>query len=457
MAGTGKLSRLLWLAVASLALTMPASAADNSAPVIDLAQRDYDRLIADGEYLEAANSIKLILSKFLQDPDYDNLVYGQLLTQLASAQYLGGQYSTAIENFELAIEAIILARDRLNSELIAPLLGMSRSLMAAERYAEAESAYQQTLHVHQVNYGFFGLDKAEVVNELSEACFSQGDYDAANNMQKAYVTIVEHDYQGKNLGRVPSLFSQAEMLYRTDDTFRSLNAYRRIIELIEDADGPNSMELLPAFTAICDILINNRVVDGEDGTEKAMRYMRRAVLIMENSDSASDLDKANVYINVGDFLSTKTANRGVVVRNYELGWRYLDANPDLHAFRDETFDNAVLLNPMPSGSPPAMRDLIEDASDPLLAKNGHIIIGYDVDEGGRSDNVRVVESVPKGLYDYMVKNHVDDFAFRPRFEAGRPVRSPDQTFELRFSVGEEELPEELRQNMTEVATADVTQ
>ena len=457
MAGTGKLSRLLWLAVASLALTMPASAADNSAPVIDLAQRDYDRLIADGEYLEAANSIKLILSKFLQDPDYDNLVYGQLLTQLASAQYLGGQYSTAIENFELAIEAIILARDRLNSELIAPLLGMSRSLMAAERYAEAESAYQQTLHVHQVNYGFFGLDKAEVVNELSEACFSQGDYDAANNMQKAYVTIVEHDYQGKNLGRVPSLFSQAEMLYRTDHTFRSLNAYRRIIALIEDADGPNSLELVPAFTAISDILINNRVVDGEDGTEKAMRYMRRAVLIMENSDSASDLDKANVYINVGDFLSTKTANRGVVVRNYELGWRYLDANPDLHAFRDETFDNAVLLNPMPSGSPPAMRDLIEDASDPLLAKNGHIIIGYDVDEGGRSDNVRVVESVPKGLYDYMVKNHVDDFAFRPRFEAGRPVRSPDQTFELRFSVGEEELPEELRQNMTEVATADVTQ
>ena len=120
-------------------------------------------------------------------------------------------------------------------------------------------------------------------------------------------------------------------------------------------------------------------------------------------------------------------------------------------------DDAILLNPMPSGSPPAMRDLIEDSSDPLLAKNGHIIVGYDIDEGGRSDNIRVVESVPEGLHDYMVKNHVGGFAFRPRFEAGEPVRSPDQTFELRFSVGEEELPEELRQNMTEVATADVTQ
>ena len=122
MARQGKASPLQWLAIASLALTLPASAADlstdnstdNSAPVIDLVQRDYDRLIADGEYLEAANSIKLILSKFLQDPDYDSLAYGQLLTQLASAQYRGGQYSTAVENFELAIEAITLARDRLN-------------------------------------------------------------------------------------------------------------------------------------------------------------------------------------------------------------------------------------------------------------------------------------------------------------------------------------------------------
>ena len=56
-----------------------------------------------------------------------------------------------------------------------------------------------------------------------------------------------------------------------------------------------------------------------------------------------------------------------------------------------------------------------------------------------------------------MKNHVRGFAFRPRFEAGEPVRSPNQTFELRFSFDEEELPEELRQNTTKVATADAIQ
>jgi tetratricopeptide (TPR) repeat protein len=450
-------SPLSWLVLTSLAFTLPALAQDDSAPAFDLVQRDYDRLIADGEYLEAANSIKLILSEILQDPDYDGMVYGQLLTQLATAQHLAGSYPTAIENFELAVEAIELASDRLDGELIAPLLGMSRSMMADGRYLEAERSYLRTLHIHQVNFGFSGLDKAAIVDELSEAYFEMGDFEAANNMQKSYVTIVEHNYPGKNIERVPSLFSQAEMLYRTEKILRSLNAYKRLIALIEDADGPESMALLPAFTAIADILINNRIVDGEDGGDKAMRYLRRGAAITEKNENASDFDKAKVFIMMGDFLSVQTPDRDTVIDNYKRGWQYLDANPELHAYRDETFNNAVLLNPQPKGSTPAIQDLLDDAANQDSPKNGHIIIGYDVDEGGRPDNVRVVESVPEGLHDYVVKNHVRGFAFRPRFEAGEPVRSPNQTFELRFSFDEEELPEELRQNTTKVATADAIQ
>jgi hypothetical protein len=256
---------------------------------------------------------------------------------------------------------------------------------------------------------------------------------------------------------VPSLFSQAEMLYRTEKILRSLNAYKRLIALIEDADGPESMALLPAFTAIADILINNRIVDGEDGGDKAMRYLRRGAAITEKNENASDFDKAKVFIMMGDFLSVQTPDRDTVIDNYKRGWQYLDANPELHAYRDETFNNAVLLNPQPKGSTPAIQDLLDDAANQDSPKNGHIIIGYDVDEGGRPDNVRVVESVPEGLHDYVVKNHVRGFAFRPRFEAGEPVRSPNQTFELRFSFDEEELPEELRQNTTKVATADAIQ
>ena len=457
MAGARAFTPLFLLVVSSLIFTMPALAADESVPAFDLVQRDYDQLIADGEYLEAANSIKLLLSEVLKDPDYDRLVYGKLLTQLATAQQLAGSYSAAIENFDLAIQSIESATDRLNGELVAPLLGMSRSLMGAGRYLEAEKTYHHTLHVHHVNYGFYGLDKAEIVDELSEAYFIMGDFESANSMQKSYVGMVEHHYPGKSLERVPSLTSQAEMLYRTESTFRALNAYRRLIALIEDADGLDSMELIPALAGVSDILINNRIVDGEDGAEKARRYLRRAAVITEKSESASALDKANVFIMMGDFLSVQTPNRDAVVSNYERGWQYLDEDPELHAYRDETFGHAILLNPTPSSTPPAMRDLLEDASDPDRTKNGHIIIGYDVNEGGRPKNVRVVESVPPGLHDYIVKNYVRDFAFRPRFEAGQPVGSPNQTFELRYTVGEEELPEELRQNTTEVAKADVNQ
>ena len=452
---------LLWLAVASLMITAPGwaanSGADGGASEFDLVQRDYDQLIADGEYVEAANSIKLVLMQFLQDPDYDRMAYGQLLTQLATAQHLSGEYYAAIENYELAIEAIEFASDRLNGELIAPVLGMSRSLMAANRYEEAEKNFRRTLHIHQVNNGFWGLDKAEVVNELSEAYFTMGDFEAANNMQKSYISVVEHHYPGDSIERVPSLHSQADMLYRTDSVFRSLNAYRRLIALIEDADGMDSMLLVPAFTAISDILINNVIIDGEDGTEKAKRYLRRAAIITENSEETSDLEKANVFINMGDFLSTQTSNRTIVIGNYKRGWEYLDRNPELHGYRDQTFDNAILLNPTPKSSSPAMQNLLQQAANPTDEQNGYIVVSYDVDEGGRSDNIRVVESVPPGLYDYIVKNHVRGFAFRPRFSEGQPVRTRNETFEVRYSFDEEEMEGELRQNTTEVAKVDATQ
>ena len=104
-----------------------------------------------------------------------------------------------------------------------------------------------------------------------------------------------------------------------------------------------------------------------------------------------------------------------------------------------------------------MQNLLQEAANPTDEQNGYVVVSYDVDEGGRSDNIRVVESVPPGLYDYIVKNHVRGFAFRPRFAEGQPVRTRNETFEVRYSFDEEEMEGELRQNTTEVAKIDATQ
>lgn len=450
-----------WLPIAGFILVCQGAALAeleaNRDPSVQQALQDYRSSIAEQQFEEASVSAKLAISYLLKDPDYDRMAYGQLLTLLAEAQHHAGTYSSAIQNYEMAIEAIQLARDRLDAGLVTPLLGLSRSLTASGQYIKAIRQYRQTIHVYQVNHGLYGEQAAKIAAELSEAHFALDEFDEANALQNMYVGIMERNFPGDNLARLPSLYSRADMLARTGKDLNSLKAHRRIITLIERAEGTRSLELVPALTAIASLLGGRHIVDGDDGTEKATRYLRRAVAITESSDDADELDKANMRIKMGDFLSQQSANRRAVVNNYKRGWQYLNSDPDLHAYRDEIFSNAVLLDSFPGSAPPTMMHLLREASDSASDMNGHIIVAYDVDEGGLSANVRVIESVPQGLHDYMVKNYVRSFAFRPRFEKGEPVPSLGHTFELRFSYQDEELAGKTRQNTTEVAATDATQ
>jgi tetratricopeptide (TPR) repeat protein len=430
---------------------LPAAAVQGQAP---LATADYELLLEDGEFLEAANVIKGLITDLLRDPRHDRMVYGQLLTELASAQLNGGEAEAALQNYQLAVGTIENARDRLHDGLVTPLLGLSRSYDATGRYTEAIRSYRQTLHVHEVNAGLHGKDKAKIIDELSEVYFKLGKFDEANAMQDWHVNLVERHHPGDDLARLESLYSRADMLARTDQNFRSAGAYRRIIALIERAEGPYSLELVPALSAISELLINNRIMDGEDGGEKAVRYLRRAVYISEKSTTAGIPVKADTQILMGDFLSQYTLNRDVVVRHYQRGWELLDSDVQYHERRDNLFRHTLLLNETPAATPPAMIDLLENAADASATKNGRIVVHYDVDAGGRPENIRVLESRPEGLHDYLVVNHVRRFAFRPRFADGRPAVTPNQVFELAFSYDERALDDEVRQNTGEVVSID---
>lgn len=440
---------LRWLALWGIFLVCRSAASaelltDSEFDIQDTLQT-YHGSIAEKQYLEAGDSAKLALAALLQDPDHDRMVYGQLLTLLADSQFFAGQYGPAIQNYELAIDAIQYARDRLDNALVTPLLGLSRCLAATSRYPDAIRNYQQSLHVHQVNNGLFREQTAEIVAELSEVYFASDDFDRAKGMQDLYVAVIEREFPGDNIARLPSMYSRADMYYRTGDYLRSYNGYRRIIALIESAEGSRSLHLVPALTATAALLAGSPIVDGEDGTKKARRFLRRAIAITEGSAEASVPVKADAHIEMGDFLITMTANSNSAIRSYQRGWTYLDSDAQYHQRRDNLLGEARLLNPIPAGTPAAMLSLLDNAANPDTAKSGYIMVEYDVGRDGRSENIRIVESTPPGLHDYIVRNHVRSFAFRPRFADGEPVPSTGLMFELQFSYTDDDLPEDIAQ------------
>ncbi len=421
------------------------------------ARDDYRYLFDQAQFDEAAASAKLLISLLLQDPDHDRLVYAEALTDLALAQQNAALYDAAIENYELAIDVVSAERDRLCAELVQPMLGLSRTYHASGQYLEAVRNYKQTLHIHQVNSGLYGNEKGLITAELSESYYELGDFKRARDMQDSYVSIIARDHPGDDLTRLPSMYSRADMLTRTGSTYRSMEAYRRIIAMIERAEGSRSLKLLPAFAAISKLLVEHDIVDGDDGIEKARRYMRRAVDIVEKNDEADTELRARVYVMMGDFLSLQSANRRLMVRNYQRGWDEFSKDEQLFAQRDMLFTGPTLLNEIPVKTAPRMRELLAKKDDASIEKKGIIIVRYDVNRYGRPENVRVVESYPPDLYNYMAASHVRNFAFRPHFVDGEPISSPDRLFELRFAYSEEELPEKVRQNMESYAVSDAAQ
>ncbi len=430
----GLASAALFAAVSVRAQSGPPAAEDAAnKQALGLALSKYEQAIEGGLYGEAADASKLYLNALLQDPNHNPRDRSRALVRLGYAQHHAGEIVAAIENYVLALEALESETNRLDISLAEPMLGLSRALGDAGEYRSAVESYNRLLHLLQVNQGPHTLAQAEAVNELSQIYYRLGNHQRANALQQTYVSIYNQNYPGDNLQQLPALYSRANMQYKTGHMIDSQVSYRRIISMIERADGSQSLYLLPAIYEISDLLQNNRIADGIDGSYKARRYLRRAVHIAENHDDATDLDKADSYIAMGDYLSLQTLDRRAAMRNYLIAWQKLSVDASWADERDARFGRPTLINNVPAHMTPAMRKLIMLSQMELDELSGRLVVRYDVDASGRTHDVELIEGDPTGYWDHIVVDHVDKFIFRPCITDGEATGYPDLVYEIRYS------------------------
>jgi len=423
------------------------TAADiSSKETLALALLQYQQAI-DGElYTEAADAGKVYIGALLKDPNHDPKEWSRALARLGHAQHQAGELAAAIENYTLAVEVIESETDRLDLLLAVPLQGLSRAQNDAGNYRAAVASYKRLLHVQQVNQGLHTLGQAQTVNELSNVYYTLGDFQRANALQQSYVSIYSRNYPGDDLQKLPALYSQATMYTRTGRLIDSQKSYHQIIAMIERADGGKSLHLLTAIYQFSDLLQNNYIVDGNDGSYKARRFLRRAMYIAENHENASNLDRADAYIAMGDYLSLETFDKRAAMRQYFAAWEQLSDGSEWTDERDDRFGNPTLLNALPAKSATSMRKLMMLSQMDVNERSAHLAVQYTVGEDGRTRDLQMLESDPTGFWDPVVLNHVDGLIFRPGIVDGEPIEYQERVYEIRYSFADQELPGELRQN-----------
>lgn len=424
----------------------PVAAEPGNEQELGQALEKYEQAIEGQLFNEAADAAKLYINALLQDPNHDSVDRSRALVRLGFARQQAGEIDAAIEDYALAIEIVETDADRLSIQLVEPLLGLGRILAQAGDYRAAAASYKRALHVQQVNQGLHSLALGATVSELSEIYYRLGDYQRANGLQQSYVNIYQRKFPGDDLQQLPALYSRANMYYKTDRLIDSRLSYRRIISMIERTDGQQSLQLLPAIYKISELLQNNVILDGSNGNYTARRFLRRAVYVAENHEGATNLDRADSHIALGDHLSLKTGDRRAAMRHYLTAWQQLSVDESWAEERDARFGNPTLLNDWPSYTTPAMRKLIMLSQTDLDDLSGRLIVRYDVDANGRTRDLQLVEGDPVGYWDSIVLTYVDKFIFRPCIVEGKAAAISDLVYEIRYSVKDRELPADLRQN-----------
>ena len=412
----------------------PPAAAELAPQALALARVRYDQAIDSALYDEAADAAELYIGELLSDPNHERLEWGFALQLLGHAQHLSGDNDAAIENYMLSIEVIESETNRLDPLLIDPLLGLSRTLENSGNHQLAIESYERFLHVQKVNLGLHTLELGEGLNELSEVYFRLGNSQRANALQQSYVSIYNSNFPGDDLQKLPALYSRADMLYKTGHLIDAQLSYRRIIWMIERADGKQSLYLLPAIFRLSELLQNNIIKDGINGPIVARRYLRRAAYIAEKRDDATNLDRADAYIAMGDYLSVRTGDRRAAMRSYHSAWQQLNADDSLIDVRHARFGRPTLINDLPQYATPAMRSLMLLSHLETDEAFGRLIVRYDVDSNGRTLNIELIEGDPTGVWDPIVVDHVDGFIFRPAFKDGEPAEFSNRLYEIKYSL-----------------------
>lgn len=399
----------------------------------------YEQSMQAELYVEAAETAAAYITSLLEDPDHERKDWSDALVRLAHAQRFASDYEAAIANYELAIDTLYAETDRLHVALIEPLQGAAEAMIALRRFNGAAEALERVVHLRAVNYGPHNIEQCEALDILSNVYLTLGNERLALARAQARLGVYDQHYPGDDLRKLPALFTVADYLEQTGALFDSHTAYRRIVAMIERADGTRSPELLKAFYRISELLANNTIKDGYDGAYMARRYLRRAVYIADRNDSLSPLQRARAHITMGDFLATHTLDRDAAMRRYRTAWEILAANEESRSQLESFFDEPELLNENPRQTSPIMKNLISSLQYREPQPGARVLVRLDVAADGLPNDIEVVDGDPTGYWDSLVVDHVSKFVFRPRLEDGEPVAYRDIHWEVPYLARDEDL------------------
>lgn len=410
----------------------------------------YKDAMENEAYAEADVLAKQVVELTIGIFGVDSLDSARALTNLGIAQHQNGDYDSAITNYEAAIDIIERTEDRLNANLVNPLKGLGAAHLANGRPDLAAETFERAVHITHVNEGPHNLMQVEVLESLAETYLAAGNLEEVETLTEVIFGLEARGKPLDSMQIIPVLQKQANWQHRLQLFEKERYTWRKIIDIIEDHQGKDSLELIPPLTGLGKSYLYIGNVDSAfhhpTSISSGEVYLKRAVRIAENNPEATWETQENTLLALGDFyiLSGQPSRARKI---YQQVWDLLSADEERLENRRQHLETLVVLQDI---QPPRYVGIGGEVRTSLPGEDyeeGELVFDYAVSTRGYTTDIVLVKAEPSAFeaMQRTVQRDLRSLVYRPRLEDGRTVDTRNLTYTHKFFYRQSDLEEAMKQ------------
>ncbi|MFM7273456.1 MAG: hypothetical protein ACKO4A_06315 [Gammaproteobacteria bacterium] len=360
-----------------------------------------------------------------------------------------------------AVEDLEAEGGAYDAALAQQLLGLGVAYQSAGQHTEAAETLSRAAHITRVNNGFYSPSDLPILERLIESYAAIGEWDGVGSSYQQMFQIHRRSFGDGDERLLPSLQRLSSWHLKAylndigEEPINHLQTARNLYDSslgILKAAGDSASERLEETLrerAIVDYYLAAYVPPSASGfsfnsgpgmSEQGVasfalagftsgREALEEVLALRRQDpGASPLARGEAIAELGDWhqLFNRRQTAADLYRE-AFTEASADATPDA---ANSLFGKPIALPVLPKG----LEEIAEtESSDPGLPAS--ITVAFAVNERGLAEDIRVLESQPEAAPVYVdkLRKRLRGTRFRPRFEAGEAVPTPDLTYRYRYT------------------------
>lgn len=337
---------------------------------------------------------------------------------LADAQSMVGEHQAAEASYLRALAIYRRVEGSFSSVLIDPLLGLGDSYHKDGQFANAISAYSEARTVSRRADGLLNERQIEILDRMTASFERLDQLTEAHTQQLEALRLIERIYPAASPEAFEAIYKYGRWLRGVHRYNEEREQYFRAERLIRDAYGADSLLLVRPWR---ERAISFRVQGA--AASQGISGLRDAQAIVESQPTPDPLMLAEVLRDIGDW-QVAFGRIGTDGADYQRSWQLLASVPNGEELRTDWYAGIEFV----FNAPLSRRGLSDDPQAP----RGRVLVRFDIDEFGRSENVVVIASEPVGLKDEAVSRHIRQSRFRPNIVDGRVVTARNKALDIIF-------------------------